>query len=44
MRNILQNMLLRIIRLKDGLIEKDENVEKRYIPKVKASVSHNKYY
>ena len=30
---------LRIIRLKDGLIEKDENVEKRFIPKVKASVS-----
>ena len=28
---------LRIIRLKDGLIEKDEIVEKRYIPKVKAS-------
>ncbi len=28
----------RIVRLKDGLIEKDENVEKRYIPKVKASV------
>ncbi len=26
---------LRIIRLKDGLIEKDENVEKRYIPKSK---------
>ena len=26
---------LRIIRLKDGLIEKDEIVEKRYIPKVK---------
>jgi putative ABC transport system ATP-binding protein len=30
---------LRIVRLKDGLIEKDENVEKRFIPKVKASVS-----
>jgi len=29
---------LRIIRLKDGLIEKDEIVEKRYIPKVKASL------
>ena len=28
---------LRIIRLKDGLIEKDENVEKRFIPKAKAS-------
>ena len=28
---------LRIIRLKDGLIEKDEIVEKRYVPKVKAS-------
>jgi putative ABC transport system ATP-binding protein len=28
----------RIIRLKDGLIEKDEIVEKRYIPKVKASL------
>ena len=28
---------LRIIRLKDGLIEKDETVEKRYIPKAKAS-------
>jgi len=28
---------LRIIRLKDGLIEKDEPVEKRYIPKAKAS-------
>jgi putative ABC transport system ATP-binding protein len=28
---------LRIIRLKDGLIEKDEVVEKRYIPKSKAS-------
>jgi putative ABC transport system ATP-binding protein len=28
---------LRIIRLKDGLIEKDEVVEKRYIPKAKAS-------
>ncbi len=28
---------LRIIRLKDGLIEKDEIVEKRFIPKVKAS-------
>lgn len=27
---------LRIVRLKDGLIEKDENVEKRFIPKVKA--------
>ena len=26
---------LRIIRLKDGLIEKDENVENRYIPKSK---------
>jgi putative ABC transport system ATP-binding protein len=30
---------LRIVRLKDGLIEKDENVEKRFIPKVKTSVS-----
>jgi len=30
---------LRIVRLKDGLIERDENVEKRFIPKVKASVS-----
>ena len=30
---------LRIVRLKDGLIEKDENVEKRFVPKVKASVS-----
>lgn len=29
---------LRIIRLRDGLIEKDESVEKRYIPKSKASV------
>lgn len=28
---------LRILRLKDGLIEKDEFVEKRYIPKAKAS-------
>ncbi len=28
---------LRIVRLKDGLIEKDETVEKRLIPKVKAS-------
>jgi putative ABC transport system ATP-binding protein len=28
---------LRIIRLKDGLIEKDEIVEKRFIPKSKAS-------
>jgi len=28
---------LRILRLRDGLIEKDEMVEKRYIPKVKAS-------
>lgn len=28
----------RIIRLKDGLIEKDEIVEKRFIPKSKASV------
>lgn len=28
----------RIVRLKDGLIEKDENVENRYIPKVKANV------
>lgn len=28
---------LRIVRLKDGLIEKDEFVEKRLIPKVKAS-------
>lgn len=28
---------LRIIRLKDGLIEKDENVERRLIPKAKAS-------
>lgn len=28
---------LRIIRLKDGLIEKDEIVEKRYIPKVKVT-------
>ena len=27
----------RIIRLKDGLVEKDEIVEKRFIPKVKAS-------
>jgi putative ABC transport system ATP-binding protein len=27
----------RIIRLKDGLIEKDEVVEKRFIPNVKAS-------
>lgn len=26
---------LRIVRLKDGLIEKDENVEKRFIPKIK---------
>jgi putative ABC transport system ATP-binding protein len=30
---------LRIVRLKDGLIERDEYVEKRLIPKVKASVS-----
>lgn len=29
---------LRIVRLKDGLIEKDENVEKRFVPKVKASI------
>ena len=29
---------LRIVRLKDGLIEKDENVEKRFIPKAKASI------
>ena len=29
---------LRIIRLKDGLIEKDENVANRYIPKAKASL------
>jgi len=29
---------LRIVRLKDGLIEKDENVEKRFIPKVNASI------
>ncbi|HCY77824.1 MAG TPA: macrolide ABC transporter ATP-binding protein [Ignavibacteriales bacterium] len=29
---------LRIVRLKDGLIEKDETVEKRFIPKVKASI------
>jgi putative ABC transport system ATP-binding protein len=29
---------LRIVRLKDGLIEKDENVEKRFIPKVKATM------
>jgi putative ABC transport system ATP-binding protein len=29
---------LRIIRLKDGLIEKDEVVEKRYVPKSRASV------
>ena len=28
---------LRIIRLKDGLIEKDETVESRLIPKAKAS-------
>jgi len=28
---------LRIIRLKDGLVEKDENVERRFVPKVKAS-------
>lgn len=28
---------LRILRLRDGLIEKDEVVEKRYIPKAKAS-------
>lgn len=28
---------LRILRLKDGLIEKDEVVERRYIPKAKAS-------
>ena len=28
---------LRIIRLKDGLVEKDEIVEKRFIPKAKAS-------
>jgi putative ABC transport system ATP-binding protein len=28
---------LRIIRLKDGLIEKDEVVERRYVPKAKAS-------
>ena len=28
----------RIIRLKDGLIEKDENVANRYIPKAKASL------
>lgn len=29
---------LRIIRLKDGLVEKDEIVERRFIPKVKASL------
>jgi putative ABC transport system ATP-binding protein len=29
---------LRIVRLKDGLIEKDEIVERRFIPKVKASI------
>jgi len=29
---------LRIIRLKDGLVEKDENVERRFVPKVKASL------
>lgn len=29
---------LRIVRLKDGLIEKDENVKERFIPKVKASI------
>jgi putative ABC transport system ATP-binding protein len=29
---------LRIIRLKDGLIEKDEIVERRFIPKVKVSL------
>lgn len=29
---------LRIIRLKDGLIEKDEIVEKRFIPKTQASI------
>ncbi len=29
---------LRIVRLKDGLVEKDENVEKRFLPKVKASI------
>ena len=28
----------RIIRLKDGLIEKDERVLNRYVPKVKTSV------
>jgi len=29
---------LRIVRLKDGLIEKDENVDKRFVPEVKAIV------
>jgi putative ABC transport system ATP-binding protein len=29
---------LRIIRLKDGLIEKDEKVEKRFVPKSRASI------
>lgn len=29
----------RIVRLKDGLIESDERVEKRYIPKVKPAVT-----
>ena len=29
---------LRIVRLKDGLIEKDEIVERRFIPKTKASI------
>ena len=28
----------RIVRLKDGLIEKDEPVVNRYIPKLKAAV------
>lgn len=29
----------RIVRLKDGLIESDEKVERRYIPKIKTSVA-----
>ncbi|BDQ02051.1 MAG: ABC transporter ATP-binding protein [Ignavibacterium sp.] len=29
----------RIVRLKDGLIEKDERVERRYIPKIKSTVA-----
>ena len=29
---------MRILRLRDGLIEKDEVVERRYIPKVRETI------